>query len=90
MRGLDRWIEGDPDAAFIEAEREHLADAPSLNDLIAEYEDWQQQNDLKLGSADEHLWDENLTQAQRQWLAEFCDRWEEAVRREQYDYARSR
>ena len=49
-----------------------------LDRLTDEYEAWQEQQGLSLGSADEHLFDENLTAAQRQWLSDFCRRWEGA------------
>lgn len=53
---------------------------PSINPLIAEYEAWNKAQGLNLGSADEHLFDEALTDGQRRWLADFCERWEEAER----------
>ena len=49
-----------------------------LDSLTAEYQAWQRQQGLKLGSADEHLFDENLTEAQRVWLQAFSRRWEGA------------
>ena len=49
-----------------------------LNTLTREYEAWQKEQGLKLGSADEHLFDENLTDAQRKWLQAFSQRWEGA------------
>lgn len=49
-----------------------------LNTLTREYEVWQKEQGLKLGSADEHLFDENLTDAQRKWLQAFSQRWEGA------------
>jgi len=51
-----------------------------LNWLIEEYELWNKENGLNLGSADEHLWDERLTPAQRVWLADYCQRWETVQR----------
>jgi hypothetical protein len=45
-------------------------------ELIAAYEAWNKANGLNLGSADEHLFDESLTQAQREWLRVFCERWD--------------
>jgi hypothetical protein len=47
--------------------------------LCTEYEAWNKANGLNLGSADEHLWDENLTTEQRRWLADFYHRWEEMM-----------
>jgi hypothetical protein len=49
-----------------------------LTILIREYEAWQKEQGLKLGSADEHIFDENLTDAQRKWLKAFSQRWESA------------
>jgi hypothetical protein len=46
--------------------------------LTREYEVWRKQQGLDLGSADEHLFDENLTEAQRTWLRAFSQRWEDA------------
>jgi hypothetical protein len=51
----------------------------TLDQLCNEYMDWNDKNGLRLGSADEHLFDENLTVAQRAWLHEFCERWDAAV-----------
>jgi hypothetical protein len=48
----------------------------SLDDLCEEYATWNAANGLKLGSADEHLFDENLTDEQRAWLRAFCKRWD--------------
>ena len=46
--------------------------------LTVEYEEWLKAQGLSLGSADEHLFDEDLTDNQRQWLRDFCERWERA------------
>ena len=52
-----------------------------LEALIAEYEAWQKQQGLELGSADEGIpFDENMTDAQRTWLRDFAQRWESASR----------
>jgi hypothetical protein len=51
----------------------------TINELIQEYAEWNKTNGLSLGSADEHLFDEQLTQEQRDWLSAFCGRWDEAV-----------
>lgn len=50
--------------------------------LSIEYGEWMDAQGVKLGSADEHLSDESLTQQQRDWIADFCRRWEEAERNE--------
>lgn len=50
----------------------------AFDTLTAEYQTWQREQGLTLGSADEHLFDEKLTDAQRAWLLEFCRRWEQA------------
>jgi hypothetical protein len=44
--------------------------------LTREYRAWNEREGLDLGSADDHHDDENLTQAQRDWLKKFSDRWE--------------
>lgn len=44
--------------------------------LTAEIAAWCKQQGLEWASADEMLHDETLSQYQRQWLAEFCNRWE--------------
>jgi len=50
-----------------------------LNALICEYQIWCADNGRPdLGSADEHLFDATLTDAQRAWLRDFSARWEEA------------
>lgn len=50
----------------------------ALDRLIATYAEWQKEQGLKLGSADEHLSDPRLTTEQRAWLERFCDRWDSA------------
>lgn len=49
-----------------------------LDILTEEYDAWNLKNGLDLGSADEHLFDENLTPEQRAWLRDFSARWEKA------------
>jgi hypothetical protein len=44
--------------------------------MIAEYEAFNKAQGLDLGSADEHLFDESLTDAQRKWVRDFSERWE--------------
>jgi hypothetical protein len=46
--------------------------------LSQEYDAWNKAQGLSLGSADEHLFDENLTSEQRTWLRNFLQRWEDA------------
>jgi hypothetical protein len=46
--------------------------------LTQEYGAWNKAQGLSLGSVDEHLFDENLTPAQRTWLQDFSRRWEDA------------
>lgn len=53
----------------------------AINDLIDEYMAWNKAQGLCLGSADEHLFDEDLTEQQRAWLADFCRRWDDFSRR---------
>lgn len=45
--------------------------------LTAEYEEWLRLQNLTLGSADEHLFDERLTADQRLWLCYFSRRWDD-------------
>lgn len=54
-----------------------------LNKLVEEYREWNKSQGLNLGSADEHLHDESLTEAQRAWLRDFSNRWDQ-VQREPY------
>jgi hypothetical protein len=56
--------------------------------LASEYQSFNLAHDLKLGSADEHLFDENLTDEQRLWLVDFCRRWDSAVAFEDDTYGR--
>jgi hypothetical protein len=49
-----------------------------LADLTQEYAAWNKAQGLSLGSADEHIFDENLTSEQRAWLRDFSQRWEDA------------
>ena len=51
-----------------------------LDALCEEYADWNKAEGLSLGSADEHLFDADLSEAQREWLADFCKRHEIAAR----------
>jgi hypothetical protein len=54
---------------------------PPIDALLAEYEAWQNQQGLELGSASEGIpFDETLTAAQRTWLRDFAQRWESASR----------
>jgi len=46
--------------------------------LTEEYDEWNRQQGLNLGSADEHLFDTALTEDQRKWLHEFVGRSDEA------------
>jgi hypothetical protein len=57
---------------------EEVGNPRAINALILEYEGWNRVNGLNLGSADEHLFDASLTEAQRNWLHDFVRRWEEA------------
>lgn len=51
--------------------------------LVHEYTDWQAEQGLKLGSADEHLYDRDLRVDQLDWLKDFVRRWDEAVETEE-------
>lgn len=50
-----------------------------LEHLTAIYVAWNKEQGLELGSADEHTHDEGLTEAQREWVREFSERWEYAA-----------
>ena len=54
----------------------------TLDALTREYAAWNKTQGLTLGSADEHLFDETLTEAQRAWVRDFSRRWEEAAKRD--------
>lgn len=56
----------------------------AVDALTAEYNDWNQREGLNLGSADEHLFDPALTEAQRVWLHGCVQRWEEAEKFDRY------
>jgi hypothetical protein len=74
---------GRTDSAFstIEQAQEYAAAHPvCIAILCIEYAAWNEREGLKLGSADEHLHDESLTDAQRAWLADFSARWESVGR----------
>lgn len=49
-----------------------------LDALTREYAAWNKAQGLNLGSADEHLFDETLSEEQRKWLRDFSRRWEDA------------
>lgn len=46
--------------------------------LCVEYEAWQTANNLNIGSADDYICDESLSAEQRQYLVQFCQRWDAA------------
>jgi hypothetical protein len=50
-----------------------------IDRLIVEYATWNKAQGLNLGSADEHVWDEDLTDAQRAWLRNFVKLWDAAA-----------
>jgi hypothetical protein len=56
-----------------------------IADLCKVYADWNQANGLNLGSADEHWFDEDLTEEQRAWVREFSSRWDAAAARERIE-----
>lgn len=49
-----------------------------IDALIGVYEAFSAHIGLELGSADEHLHDERLTEAQRIWLVRFINLWEQS------------
>lgn len=80
----DRWGSlvhiGNTDRAYTKLEdaERYARDNPLTYEiLISEYRTFGIDNGITwLGSADEHLFDERLTDRQRLWLIEFCRRWE--------------
>lgn len=53
----------------------------TLDRLIAVYTNFNIAEGLNLGSADEHILDEDLTHEQREWLKRFVAVWERATDR---------
>ena len=51
-----------------------------IDAMCREYTEWNKSQGLNLGSADEHHFDESLTDEQREWLKDFSRRWEAAER----------
>jgi len=80
MIGRDEWISDDLEKLerelFDFAMSAGYADDKALDSLIDEYQQWNESQGLNLGSADEHLFDESLTEAQHAWLRDFCRRWD--------------
>ncbi len=69
---------GNTDVAFdtICAAIDYAGEFPvTFAELTAEYNIFNLENSLHLGAADEHLFDERLTDEQRLWLVDFCRRW---------------
>jgi hypothetical protein len=60
------------------AEKTKTTDDDEIDALTREYAAWNKAQGLNLGSADEHLFDETLTEEQREWLRSFHRRWEHA------------
>ncbi len=50
-----------------------------LNKLTDRYKAWNKEQSLSLGSADEHLFDKDLTQDQRDWLKDFSNAWDAVI-----------
>lgn len=50
----------------------------TLDDLCDVYAAWMKRQGVTLGSADEHLTDESLTEEQQNWLAQFVRLWDPA------------
>ena len=53
--------------------------ARPLDKLCDIYKNFNKNQGLNLGSADEHVFDQNLTQEQRDWLLRFIRVWDQAV-----------
>lgn len=54
----------------------------ALGVMSREYAQWNKDNGLSLGSADEHYHDASLTEQQIAWVRHFSDRWERVSRGE--------
>lgn len=54
----------------------------ALGVMSREYAQWNKDNGLSLGSADEHYHDASLTKEQLAWVRNFSDRWERVSRGE--------
>lgn len=67
---------------YIAIHLEATAPVSCCGPLVDEYMAWMKRHGLTLGSADEHLNDENLTHAQRDWLDLFVQRWNLAEKAE--------
>lgn len=64
-------------AHFVGAEMKKAADnEAAFLTLCNEYQAWNKAQGLSLGSADEHVDDESLTEAQRTWVRDFSTRWD--------------
>lgn len=50
--------------------------------LIGEYQKFMAEHGLSLGSADEHVFDDDLKPELRDWLRAFCNRWDQNERGE--------
>ena len=47
-----------------------------IDALCVEYDEFQKQEQLVLGPADDHMFDEDLEERQQVWLMNFCKRWD--------------
>jgi hypothetical protein len=54
--------------------------------LCAEYEAWLKANNLPALSADELIFEDGVTKKQREWLADFSNRWEDAAEEERKSF----
>ncbi len=51
----------------------------TVDSLIALYSVWNAEQCLNLGSADEHLLDQSVSAAQREWLTAFVALWDASI-----------
>jgi hypothetical protein len=59
-----------------------IYDLGPIDRLVKEYAEWNTAQGISLGSADEHIFDEELSNEQRAWLRAFILRWDAAVETE--------
>lgn len=52
----------------------------AIDALCREYTVWNSAQGLRLGNADEHLFDDRLTPEQQAWVRDFSNRWEKGRR----------
>ncbi len=86
LLGRDEWVTDDLEELELRLYDwqafEAYTNDDSIDGLTAEYVAWNKAQGLDLGSADEHLHDESLTEKQRLWLSAFNTRWQATADRD--------